>query len=214
MSRRADHHLQQQNNIVSLRANELLRDIKNNTTSVSVAGNTATDGSGSKINLSCNTQGHLRVTMNGKTAATGSYAENILYPRMYLSLHDVANNVTRTAKGNSSGELVNNNSTKNQDVTHASVAVLMGSNAVDGEITLNDTDNYVRYMVDGTAMLLYVEGSQDNSNFVRLQHLITQDVGGSVHGSVLVENPPKYVRLKNYDLSGISIKIQAIYGRK
>jgi len=115
---------------------------------------------------------------------------------------------------NAQGELVNNNLTKNQDITHASVAVTISSNGVDGEITLNDTDNYVRYMVDGTASLLYVEGSQDNSNFIRLGQVVIQDVGGLSHGSLLIENPPKYLRLKNYDISSIGIKIQAIYGRK
>ena len=117
-------------------------------------------------------------------------------------------------KCSSAGELVNNNSTKNADTTHASVAVSISSNGVDGQITLGDTDNYVRYLVDGSASLLYAEGSQDNSNFIRLGQIPVADVGGLFHGTLLIENPPKYVRLKNYDLSSIGIKIQAIYGRK
>ena len=118
---------------------------------------------------------------------------------------------------NSTGELVNNPYTKTADSTHASVAVSIASNGVDGQITLGDTDNYVRYSVDGGAsgaLLLYVEGSNDNSNFIRLGHVVVGDVNGSFHGSLLVENPPKYLRLKNYDLSAAVVKIQAIYGRK
>lgn len=115
------------------------------------------------------------------------------------------------------GELVNNNSTKNQDITHASVAVSVGAGGVDGEVTLNDTDNYVRYMVDGGAssfLALYVEGSQDNSNFVVLGQVQPVNVSSTYSGSLLIENPPKYLRLKNHDLSGVGIKIQIIYGRK
>lgn len=150
-------------------------------------------------------------------AAAGKITTSTALAGVQVCGFDDTTNKFKSIKCNSDGELENNNSTKNQDITHSSVAVVIAGNGVDGEITLNDTDNYVRYMVEGisfSASLLYVEGSQDNSNFVRLGQLVLFDVNGTFHGTLLVDNPPKYVRIKNYDLSSATVKIQAIYGRK
>lgn len=281
MSRRADHHLQQQNNVVSLRANELLRDIKANTASVNVNTDTLeslqTTANSSlsvvetkltniqtindtkldaiknfldKDHAQFHLNHHPSISKGQDVKAVGEGLQQVLIygrkpdgtlqpletigDRLLVDVLDLGasgkiststalssvqvcgfdegTNQFKTLQVDGNGSLIN--VTKNQDITHASVAVTIATNGVDGEITLNDEDNYVRYMVDGNAMLLFVEGSQDNSNFVRLQQIFTNDVAGSFHGSVLVENPPKYVRLKNYDLSSVNIKIQAIFGRK
>lgn len=189
---------------------------------VMLAGNTSADGSGTKNHAHVDGSGVLKVSQVSSQNVQPTNLANADHASHSQSLAvglRGRTNITDETSGkfllcDSSGQLVNNNSTKNADTTHASVAVSIASNSVDGQITLGDTDNYVRYLVDGSASLLYAEGSQDNSNFVRLGQVAVADVGGLFHGTLLVENPPKYVRLKNYDLSSISIKIQAVYGRK
>ena len=341
MSRRQDHHLQHHNNVLGIRTNDLLNDIKTNTSSVNVntdtlealqttanahhavnetkltniqtitdtklsaiqnfldkdhaqfhlkhhttsnlVGNTAVDGSGAHNHAHVDGSGVLRVSQVSSQNVQPSNTANADHASHSMSLAvglrgrtnitdetsgkfllcdanghlqaDIANqpnfkledlssslnaqhasgtsrsmavglkgatnisdvpNTSTFLKCSSLGELVNNNSTKNSDSTHASVAVTIASNGTDGEITLNDTDNYVRYSVDCTTSLiaLHIEGSNDNSNFIRLGQVVSVDVNGTHHASLLVENPPKYVRLKNYDLSSVLVKIQAIYGRK
>ena len=190
---------------------------------------TITDETTGKF-LLCDSDGHLKIDVANQPNfkledlssslnaqhASGTSRSMAVGLKGTTNISDVVSGST-FLKCTSIGELNVESSTKNADSTHASVAVTIASNSVDGQITLGDTDNYVRYSVDGgasTASLLYVEGSNDNSNFIRLGHLVVADVNGSHHGSLLIENPPKYVRIKNYDLSSAVVKIQAIYGKK
>ncbi len=192
---------------------------------VMLAGNTSADGTGTKNHAHVDGSGILKVsqvsTQNIDPANT-SNADHASHSKSLAVGLRGRTTITDETTGkfllcNSTGELVNNPYTKTADSTHASVAVTIAGSGVDGQITLGDSDNYVRYMVQGisfSASLLYVEGSNDNSNFIRLGQVALADVNGTFHGSLLVENPPKYLRLKNYDLSAAVVKIQAIYGRK
>ncbi len=61
----------------------------------------------------CDGAGSQYVRLDNKTVATGTYAEDTIFPRNYLSLHDVGNQVSRTARCDANGDLVVVNSSIN-----------------------------------------------------------------------------------------------------
>ena len=117
---------------------------------------------------------------------------------------------------NSGGVLEVNPFSRTGDTTNASVAVSIAANSTNGTLSLGDSTEYVRYMIDfgaSSALNFWIEGSQDNSNWVPLVEIFSNEVSGNYYGSQLVEKPPAYLRLFNHDLSAKSVKIQIVFGR-
>ena len=191
---------------------------------VMLAGNTAADGSGTKNHAHVDGSGILKVSQvssqniqpaNTANADHASHSQSVavgLRARTIITDESTGKFLHST----SAGELDIISTTKTLDTTHAGAFITINAGAVDGEITLGDRDNYVRYMIQKASsgfFDIHIEGSNDNSNFIPLQEITSAGAGSDFYGTALIHNPPKYLRLKNNHSGAQAIKIQIVSGR-
>lgn len=106
-----------------------------------------------------------------------------------------------------------------KDETSASSSGVIQSfaqNNTSTHLTLPDDSKYVRLLLNGSTssfLSLWLEGSADNAFFVPLKQITPINIGSNYYGSELIERPPKYIRIKNHDISSASFKWQFVYGK-